>query len=255
MPAPPTLVTGATGFVGSAVARTLLAHLRSGSRVVGGSVHVAGDDVFALDDRARRALRGGTAALVAQNAGQALTPSMRVGRQLREAFVAEPGNVLLAADYSQIELRLAAHMADVPELKEAYATGQDIHALTAEQLYGTVDRDTRGRAKTINFAILYGISRWGLAGRLEISADEAQALEFANDTPYGLSSSVFTADHSRAIRMSRALDFGCVWINTHIPLIAEMPHGGFKESGYGKDLSAYSLEDYTVVKHVMASLS
>jgi DNA polymerase-1 len=99
-----------------------------------------------------------------------------IGRQLREAFIAEPGNVLLAADYSQIELRLAAHMADVPELKEAYATGQDIHALTAEQLYGEVNRDTRSRAKTINFAILYGISRWGLAGRLEISADEAQDL-------------------------------------------------------------------------------
>ena len=99
-----------------------------------------------------------------------------IGRQLRDAFVAEPGNVLLAADYSQIELRLAAHMADVPELKEAYATGQDIHALTAEQLYGTVDRDTRSKAKTINFAILYGISRWGLAGRLDITADEAQGL-------------------------------------------------------------------------------
>lgn len=99
-----------------------------------------------------------------------------IGRQLREAFVAEPGNVLLAADYSQIELRLAAHMADVPELKHAYATGQDIHAITAEQLYGRVDRDTRSRAKTINFAILYGISRWGLAGRLEIGADEAQDL-------------------------------------------------------------------------------
>ena len=99
-----------------------------------------------------------------------------IGRQLREAFVAEEGHVLLAADYSQIELRLAAHMADVPELKAAYAAGEDIHALTARQLYGEVNRDTRGQAKTINFAILYGISRWGLAGRLNITADEAQAL-------------------------------------------------------------------------------
>ena len=97
-----------------------------------------------------------------------------VGRQIRHAFVAEPGNVILAADYSQIELRLAAHMADVPALKEAFANGEDIHAATAQQLFGEVNRDTRGRAKTINFAILYGISRWGLAGRLEISADEAQ---------------------------------------------------------------------------------
>jgi betaine-aldehyde dehydrogenase len=86
-------------------------------------------------------------------------------------------------------------------------------------------------------------------------ADEADALELANDTPYGLASSVFTTDHSRAIRMSRALEFGCVWINAHIPLVAEMPHGGFKESGYGKDLSMYSLEDYTRVKHVMSAVA
>lgn len=99
-----------------------------------------------------------------------------IGRQIREAFVAEPGNVLLAADYSQIELRLAAHMADVPALKEAFAAGEDIHARTATEMFGHVDRDTRGRAKTINFAILYGISRWGLAGRLGVSADEAQAM-------------------------------------------------------------------------------
>jgi DNA polymerase-1 len=97
-----------------------------------------------------------------------------IGRQIRDAFVAEPGNVILAADYSQIELRLAAHMADVPALKDAFANGEDIHAATAQQLFGEVNRDTRGRAKTINFAILYGISRWGLAGRLEITPDEAQ---------------------------------------------------------------------------------
>ena len=99
-----------------------------------------------------------------------------VGRQIRDAFVAEPGNVILAADYSQIELRLAAHMADVPALRDAFANGDDIHSLTAQELFGEVNRDTRGRAKTINFAILYGISRWGLAGRLEVTADEAQAM-------------------------------------------------------------------------------
>uniref|UniRef100_UPI0035CB3428 DNA polymerase I n=1 Tax=uncultured Sphingomonas sp. TaxID=158754 RepID=UPI0035CB3428 len=99
-----------------------------------------------------------------------------IGRQIRDAFVAEPGNVLLAADYSQIELRLAAHMADVPALKQAFADGADIHSLTAMELFGEVNRDTRGRAKTINFAILYGISRWGLAGRLDVTADEAQAM-------------------------------------------------------------------------------
>ncbi len=99
-----------------------------------------------------------------------------IGRQIREAFVAEKGNVLLAADYSQIELRLAAHMADVPSLKEAFANGEDIHARTAMEMFGEVNRDTRARAKTINFAILYGISRWGLAGRLGVEADEAQAM-------------------------------------------------------------------------------
>lgn len=99
-----------------------------------------------------------------------------IGRQIRDAFVAEPGNTILAADYSQIELRLAAHMADVPELKDAFAHGEDIHARTALEMFGEVNRDTRGRAKTINFAILYGISRWGLAGRLGVTADEAQAM-------------------------------------------------------------------------------
>ena len=99
-----------------------------------------------------------------------------IGRQIREAFVAEPGNVLLAADYSQIELRLAAHMADVPPLKEAFASGEDIHARTAREMFGEVTRDTRAQAKTVNFAILYGISRWGLGGRLGIEADEAQAI-------------------------------------------------------------------------------
>ncbi len=98
------------------------------------------------------------------------------GRRIREAFIAEPGNVLLSADYSQIELRLAAHMADVPALKTAFENGDDIHSMTAMELFGEVNRDTRGRAKTINFSILYGISRWGLAGRMGTTADEAQAL-------------------------------------------------------------------------------
>ncbi len=83
-------------------------------------------------------------------------------------------------------------------------------------------------------------------------SDEAEALSWANGVKYGLASSVWTRDHARALRMSRRLDFGAVWINTHIPIVAEMPHGGFKDSGYGKDLSMYGLEDYTRIKHVMS---
>jgi len=85
--------------------------------------------------------------------------------------------------------------------------------------------------------------------------DEDEAVRYANGVNYGLASSVWTSNHGRAMRMAKAFDFGCVWINTHIPVVAEMPHGGYKHSGYGKDLSMYGFEDYTRIKHVMTNIS
>jgi DNA polymerase-1 len=99
-----------------------------------------------------------------------------IGRKIRDAFVAADGYKLLSADYSQIELRLAAHMADVPQLKEAFNAGHDVHAITAEEVFGTVDRETRNKAKTINFAILYGSSAWGIASRMGLARDEGKAI-------------------------------------------------------------------------------
>jgi len=85
-------------------------------------------------------------------------------------------------------------------------------------------------------------------------SEDDEALSMANDVPYALAASVWTTDHARAMRFSRDLDFGCVWINTHIPFVSDMPHGGFKHSGYGKDLSQYGFDDYTRIKHVMSAL-
>ncbi|HVM38560.1 MAG TPA: DNA polymerase I [Sphingomicrobium sp.] len=175
-----------------------------------------------------------------------------IGRKIRDAFVAEPGHVLLSADYSQIELRLAAHMADVPQLKEAFRSGADIHAMTAEELFGSVDRDTRGKAKTVNFAILYGISSWGLAGRLGVSREEGQAIiaryfeRFPGIRAYIDSSLAFVREHG----FTRTL-FGR---KTHFPNIRapnQSIRGGAERAAVNAPIQGTSAD---LIKRAMARM-
>ena len=108
--------------------------------------------------------------------------------------------------------------------------------------------------ETRSHSIFFGCPPALTVVTVQRAADDAQALAWANDLRYGLGASVWTRDLARAMRFTRDLDFGAVWINTHIPIVAEMPHGGFKQSGYGKDLSMYGFDDYTRIKHVMANI-
>ena len=199
------------------------------------------------------------------NAGQDCTAATRViaheslAVELADALAAEAATVLLSRD-------------EQPDSDDLYIPPIN-NAAQLEKVAGLVSR-VPGHARVLAGGapadgagyffpptVIAGLTQddeivqtevFGPVITVQSFASEAEAVAMANGTPYGLASSVWTADHSRAVRLSRALDFGCVWVNCHIPLVAEMPHGGFKQSGYGKDLSSYSLEDYTRVKHVMS---